>query len=202
MGPDMSSSPASAASKFDDQAATKPGVAAPARSRVGRSVAIGAAILAVGAGAGFGGAYLSGMTATKAKPTEAETTEAPAAAEAIGAGAPATSGTETAVTVNSVSGTAVTNIGAFTVNLRGGAGGRVLRLEVQIETPAAEAAGLTAHSAQLRDSIITAVSDYTWSELEGAEGKTRLRDELITRVNGVLAPAAIGRLYFTQFVIQ
>jgi flagellar basal body-associated protein FliL len=57
-------------------------------------------------------------------------------------------------------------------------------------------------SAQLRDSIITAVSDYTWSELEGAEGKTRLRDELISRVNAVVAPAAIGRLYFTQFVIQ
>lgn len=97
---------------------------------------------------------------------------------------------------------AVTSLGTFTVNLRGTGGARVLRLEVQVEGPAPEAETVTARAAQIRDSIITAVSDYTWAELEGAGGKTRLRDELLARVNGAAAPAAIERIYFTQFVVQ
>lgn len=175
---------------------------APVRPRSGfsaRSLIIPAVTLLFGLGAGLGGAYLSGHLG-------ADTAEEPAAEEADAAEAAGTAPMgaipDGSLTLNEASGTAVTNLGALTVNLRGGAGGRVLRLEVQIETPAGDAPGLALRSAQLRDSIITAVSDYTWSELEGAEGKTRLRDELISRVNAVVAPAAIGRLYFTQFVIQ
>ena len=163
-----------------------------------RSLILPAVMLLFGLGAGFGGAFLSGSLGAGTEEEPAEEKEA----EGAEAEAPASAGPDGSVTLNEASGTAVTNLGALTVNLRGGAGGRVLRLEVQIETPAGDAPGLALRSAQLRDSIITAVSDYTWSELEGAEGKTRLRDELISRVNAVVAPAAIGRLYFTQFVIQ
>ncbi len=176
--------------------------AAATRPRSGfsaRSLIIPVVTLLLGLGAGFGGALFSGGLGGEAAEEPVE--EAAAAPEAHGAAAVST-GPDGAVTLNEAAGTAVTNLGALTVNLRGGAGGRVLRLEVQIETDADDAPGLALRSAQLRDSIITAVSDYTWSELEGAEGKTRLRDELISRVNGVVAPAAIGRLYFTQFVIQ
>ena len=195
------SSNTSPLAKLDDQAGTKPaGGSPPARS--GRSIVIPAVMLLLGVGGGLGAAFFFGVlpSAGAVKPAMEE---AAAAAESTEAAAPRPAGsTDGAVTVNAATGNAVTNLGAFTVNLRGGAGGRVLRLEVQIETPIADAAGLTARSAQLRDSVITAVSDYTWSELEGAEGKSRLRDELISRVNGVVAPTAIGRLYFTQFVIQ
>jgi flagellar basal body-associated protein FliL len=99
-------------------------------------------------------------------------------------------------------GSAVTSLGTFTVNLRGGGGGRVLRIEVQVEGPTAQAETVAAKTAQIRDSIITAVSDYTWGELEGAGGKTRLRDELLARVNGAASPSQIERIYFTQFVVQ
>ena len=54
----------------------------------------------------------------------------------------------------------------------------------------------------LRDSIITLASDYTYAELEGLEGKTRLRDELLGRLNSLLDGARIERVYFTQFVVQ
>ena len=57
-------------------------------------------------------------------------------------------------------------------------------------------------SPKLRDTVITALSDYTWSELEGTDGKARLRDELLARVNGDSAPSVITHLYFTQFVVQ
>ena len=176
---------------------------APARTRSGfsvRSLIIPVVTLLFGLGAGFGGAFFSGLLG--AETVEEEPAEEKAEAATAHGAAPAAGGPDGTVTLNEAAGTAVTNLGALTVNLRGGAGGRVLRLEIQIETPADDAPGLALRSAQLRDSIITAVSDYTWSELEGAEGKTRLRDELISRVNGVVAPAAIGRLYFTQFVIQ
>ncbi len=195
--------PQSAGAKFDDQSATNPRLPAkPARAGLfGRATIIPLVLLLVGVGAGFSGAIFSGKTTTNAT-TEEGSEEAASPIATDGAAPPSIGGTASPVTTTAGPGTAVTNLGAFTVNLRGGAGGRVLRLEVQIETPLADAAGVTARSAPLRDSIITAVSDYTWSELEGAEGKTRLRDELITRVNGVLAPSTIGRLYFTQFVIQ
>lgn len=149
------------------------------------------ATLIAGLGAGFGGAsYASGSpeVAVVADVAVAEgATDAP---------------TDSAAAAGSREGSALMNLGAFTVNLRGSGGGRVLRLEVQVECAAAQAAGLKLREPQLRDSIITAVSDYTWSELEGTDGKTRLRDELIARVNGVSAPIGIDRLYFTQFVVQ
>lgn len=114
---------------------------------------------------------------------------------------------EGAVEVIAATGPTVTSLGTFTVNLRGTGGGRVLRLEVQVEGPALQADAVASRAAPIRDSIITAVSDYTWSELEGAGGKTRLRDELLARVNSAAAPASgnpvnIDRIYFTQFVVQ
>ena len=176
----------------------------PSRSRM--ALIIPVVTLLLGAGAGAGGAYFAGKSSTAEAPAEGEAAaeeEAPAAegeAAAEGEGAPAEG--SAIVAAVTASGSAVSNIGAFTINLRGSGGGRVLRLEVQVETAASKVAPLQAMNAQIRDSIITAVSDYTWSELEGTDGKTRLRDELITRVNGVSAPIAIDRLYFTQFVVQ
>lgn len=56
-------------------------------------------------------------------------------------------------------GTQITNVGAFTVNLRGSGGGRVLRMEVQLDSTEEAAAYLASRTPQLRDAIITAVSD-------------------------------------------
>ena len=176
----------------------------PSRSRL--ALIIPVVTLLLGAGAGAGGAFFMGKSAGTEAPAEGEA-EAEAAAPAEEGAAPAEGEAaapegRAAAPSLTATGTAVSNIGAFTINLRGSGGGRVLRLEVQVETAAAQVAPLQSLNAQIRDSIITAVSDYTWSELEGTDGKTRLRDELITRVNGVSTPIAIDRLYFTQFVVQ
>ena len=96
----------------------------------------------------------------------------------------------------------VTNLGPFTINLRGSGGGRVLRLEVQIDHDEAAADQVQVLAPRLRDSIITAVSDYTWSELEGTDGKTRLKDELLTRLNGITDPVRVNAVYLTQFVVS
>ena len=192
----------------------------PAGSKAARVVLPLVAAL-VGAGAGVGGMMFAGG-GSKPEATTAAEGEAPAegeAAPAEGEAEPAAEGggegaaeggeakAEGAAAPGGAKATApgeavITSVGSFTVNLRGSGGGRVLRIEVAVESTAGHANTLTARSAQIRDSIITAVSDYTWPELEGADGKVRLRDELLVRVNGITEPARVQRLYFTQFVVQ
>lgn len=97
---------------------------------------------------------------------------------------------------------AVIPIGLMTVNLRGTGGGRVLRMEVQVEAEAANQMAIEDRLPVLQDAIITLVSDYTYADVEGLDGKTRLRDELLGRINTVLGTVRVDRIYFTQFVVQ
>jgi flagellar FliL protein len=169
----------------------------------------------VGGGAGVAGMMFmgGGKAAPKDAEAEAAAAEGEAAApegeakaegegEAKAEAAPEGEGKATSAAKDGATGPVITPVGSFTVNLRGSGGGRVLRLEASVESSAAHATILAGKSAQIRDSIITAVSDYTWSELEGTDGKVRLRDELLVRVNGITEPARVQRLYFTQFVVQ
>jgi flagellar basal body-associated protein FliL len=175
-----------------------------------KKFALPAIALLLGAGAGVGGAMLAGGDDAPAEPSAEEAAaEAPAegASAAPAAAPPAEGGVNTASTAAAAASASptdpvITNIGTFTVNLRGSGGGRVLRIEVQVESKGQHAPLVAAKAAPMRDSIITAVSDYTWSELEGTDGKVRLRDELLSRVNGIAAPAVVERMYFTQFVVQ
>jgi len=98
---------------------------------------------------------------------------------------------------------AVHDLGLFTVNLRGSGGGRILRMEVSLETTQAGLVTVQDREAQLRDTIITLVSDYDYADLEGLDGKTRLRDELLGRVNTLMpTDSRVERIYFTQFLVQ
>ncbi len=91
----------------------------------------------------------------------------------------------------------------FTINLRGTGGGRVLRLELSAEVDAGDAAVVTEKRPMMRDAILTLASDYTYNDLEGVDGKMRLRDELLARLNTSLEDEArVRRVYFTQFVVQ
>lgn len=97
----------------------------------------------------------------------------------------------------------VHSLGQFTVNLKGTGGGRILRMEVQVETTEAGLPTIEEQTALLRDSVITLVSDYTYADVEGLDGKTRLRDELLGRVNTLLPESGrVERVYFTEFVVQ
>ncbi len=98
---------------------------------------------------------------------------------------------------------AVYPLGLFTINLRGSGGGRVLRMEMALETTPDALSTVTARDAQIRDAVITLVSDYAYADLEGVDGKTRLRDELLGRVNALLPDGSrVERIYFTQFYVQ
>ncbi|MBM4390358.1 MAG: flagellar basal body-associated FliL family protein [Deltaproteobacteria bacterium] len=159
----------------------------------------------LGVGVGYGASLSSSATAQESEGGAADNGEHGEAAEAAAEGGhgAASSREGQAAAGAGLTDSVVTNLGTFTVNLRGSGGGRVLRMEVQVDSNAEKASVVTARSAQLRDSIITGVSDYTWSELEGVDGKARLRDELHVRVNGALgSQGGIDHIYFTQFVVQ
>jgi flagellar basal body-associated protein FliL len=96
----------------------------------------------------------------------------------------------------------ILSLGEMHINLRGGGGGRLLRIEIQVEGSADAVAKCEARQSQLRDAILTVASDYSWAELEGSSGKMRLHDEFLVRINGILRPERVERVYFTQFVVQ
>jgi len=96
----------------------------------------------------------------------------------------------------------IESLDRFTVNLRGTGGGRVLRMEIQVEVLASAAPIVQRRLPELRDGVLSLTSDYTYAEIEGLDGKMRLRDELMARLNAELDGPTIERMYFTEFVVQ
>lgn len=97
---------------------------------------------------------------------------------------------------------AVVDLGSMTINLRGGGGGRVVRMDVKLEASESFQATITEREAELRNTIIMVVSDYAYADLEGLDGKVRLQDEILARINGLMAPERIDRVYFNAFHVQ
>jgi len=97
---------------------------------------------------------------------------------------------------------ALFNLGLFTINLRGTGGGRVLRMEVQVQADAGVVETLEERKPEFRHAIITMVSDYSYTDLDGRDAKMRLADELLARLNRLMESGRINRLYFVQFVVQ
>jgi flagellar basal body-associated protein FliL len=174
---------------------------------------VGAAVLLL-AGVGAGGAYM--FLGGEEKKHEGAEGEEVADAEGEGEGhgeAPAEGGEHgggaekkedgPSLTIKLPSNRAVVNLGTFTVNLRGSGGGRVLRAEVQLEVASRDSAAVEGYQPVLRDAVITLASDFTYADIEGVDGKTHLRDELLGRLNTVLdGNPSIDRVYFTEFVVQ
>ena len=150
----------------------------------GLAIIIGIVALLLGAGGGVAGALL---LKGNEPPPAAALPEAEVTAQAE---------------VTSREATEVIGLGSFTVNLRDSAGGRLLQMDVSVEGEPVVAELVEDREAQVRDAILMLASDYTYIELEGMDGKLRLRDEIHRRVNSVVDPERITRVYFTSFVVQ
>lgn len=55
---------------------------------------------------------------------------------------------------------------------------------------------------ELRDAVIVLLTSKRSSDLISIEGKDRLRDEIITRLNGRLQYATVNKIFFKEFIIQ
>jgi flagellar FliL protein len=55
---------------------------------------------------------------------------------------------------------------------------------------------------QLRDMILTVLSSKSYKEISDSEGKKKLREELILKLNQLLQRFQVKTVYFTEFMIQ
>ncbi|MBF0309165.1 MAG: flagellar basal body-associated FliL family protein [Magnetococcales bacterium] len=91
----------------------------------------------------------------------------------------------------------------FVVNLNEPRGNRYLKTTIQLELegPALKEE-LTRRAPQVQDIVLALLTSKTTQELQSLEGKFRLREELLSRINALLVNGSIKRVYFTEFVIQ
>ncbi|WP_130470456.1 flagellar basal body-associated FliL family protein [Candidatus Magnetaquicoccus inordinatus] len=91
----------------------------------------------------------------------------------------------------------------FVVNLNEPKGSRYLKATIQLEMSASDLKPeLDRRAAQLQDVILALLTSKTFQELQSLEGKFRLREELLSRINALLVNGTVARVYFTEFVIQ
>ncbi len=92
----------------------------------------------------------------------------------------------------------------FVVNLQDmGEVPRYLKVEFDLELrPGSPTQEVEAKMAELRDSIIVLLSSKRSQELSTIEGKDRLREEILSRLNSRLQSATVGRVFFKDFIIQ
>ena len=78
----------------------------------------------------------------------------------------------------------------------------MLSVGIRLEIDAALADTMHVRKDGIRDAVLLLASDYSYTELEGMDGKLRLRDDVHAGINRVLAPDRVERVYFTQFLVQ
>ena len=96
----------------------------------------------------------------------------------------------------------------FVVNLADPGSRRYLRvnLKVKLRKPDESEPVLEARMPQVRDAVLMHLSSKTADQLLSSEGKTLLREELVSEINKVLKKKKMKKvvktLYFTEFLIQ
>ena len=91
----------------------------------------------------------------------------------------------------------------FIVNLAGTSGERYLKVNLELELKESSlATELEKRSPQIRDTILLLLSGKTFEDVATFKGKTRIRNEITARLNTLLEPGSIKKVYFTEFVVQ
>jgi flagellar FliL protein len=91
----------------------------------------------------------------------------------------------------------------FIVNLADEKSKRYLRVKMQLELKAGEPIEiLEQRLVQVRDIILMILPTKQFHEIRSVDGKTQLRQEIMTRLNELLKKEAINNIYFTEFVVQ
>ena len=91
----------------------------------------------------------------------------------------------------------------FIVNLADEGGNRYLRTTMNLELKDEESNSmLQERLPMIRNSILMILPTKKYDDISTIEGKTALRDEMVSKLNAFLAPGSITNIYFTEFVIQ
>ena len=91
----------------------------------------------------------------------------------------------------------------FIVNLADKGGKRYLRMTIDLELDSEELESeVKKRLPQVRDSILTILPTKRFDDISSAKGKTVLRDQMLERINGLLARGRVTNIYFKEFVVQ
>ena len=91
----------------------------------------------------------------------------------------------------------------FIVNLLSQGGARFLKTKMDLELSGPElTAELDKKKPLIRDIIIRTLSSKTFQEVSTSRGKEKLKDELVDKINAVLADGNVKNIFFTEFVVQ
>lgn len=91
----------------------------------------------------------------------------------------------------------------FIVNLADVERNRYLRVSMDLElTKPTDTDKINERLSQIRDRILMILPSKTFEEIASVEGKTALRDEIISKLNGLFQTEVITNIFFTEFVVQ
>ncbi len=91
----------------------------------------------------------------------------------------------------------------FIVNLADEGGNRYLRMTIDLELDSEELESeVKKRLPQVRDSILTILPTKRFEDISSAKGKTALRDQMLERINGLVAYGKVTNIYFKEFVVQ
>ena len=91
----------------------------------------------------------------------------------------------------------------FIVNLADQERSRYLRVTMDLELAAAtDTRKLAERLPQIRDRILMLLPSKRFADISSMEGKTALRDEIISKLNGLFLEKVITDIFFTEFVVQ
>lgn len=112
-----------------------------------------------------------------------------------GAAAPGAPGAPTASSVFALD--------PFIVNIYDGQELRYLKVKVEIEmVSAAIKPEVEGRLAAIRDSIVVLLSAKTLRDIQDAQGKNQLKEEILSAINKIIPPGKVAKVYFTDFVVQ
>ena len=91
----------------------------------------------------------------------------------------------------------------FLVNLADSDVPRYLKIRIDLETIAKKPSEeYVKRLPQLRDAILTVLSSKKYLEIFDSEGKKKLKEEIVTKLNQALNQFKVKTIYFTEFVVQ
>lgn len=91
----------------------------------------------------------------------------------------------------------------FIANLADEDGDRYIKTTIQVEFLGAEAPeAFEQRLPQIRDLILTLLTNRTFEDIRTPDGKERLREDVIDRINHAVEREAVRAVYFTEFIVQ
>jgi len=79
---------------------------------------------------------------------------------------------------------------------------RYLKVTLQLELAGITKEEVDTQVPKIRDSLIILISSKKLEEVASMEGKLRLREEILFRINRILGEGKTREIYFTDFVVQ